>query len=75
MVQTRCAESSYGTIGHCFAPCDGPVIFEIEHNIRFRGGIKAFGVPGCRNPILLADTLTAQSHGLRGGKGNTHRFS
>lgn len=58
MVQTRCAESSYGTVGHCLAPCDGPIIFEIEHNIRFRGSMKAFGVPSCRNPTLLADTQT-----------------
>ena len=75
MVQARCAESSYGTIGHCFAPSDRPVIFEIEHNIRFRGGMKAFGIPSCRNQTLLANIQTAESHELRDGKGNTHRFS
>lgn len=44
VVQTGCAESSHGTVGHRLATCHRTFIFEVKQDIGFSRGIKGFGV-------------------------------
>lgn len=48
IVEASCAESSYGTVGHCLTTRDHTVIFKVHQNIRLRRRMKTFSIPSCR---------------------------